>query len=272
LEAERNLLMQLEGVERRSIDRVSASGIFKGLTAEALEAGAQRAIRSGQVQLRAGVHDFLLLLQNSCKDALADGVHGISIDILSVNWSQRFISGCLKTAVPELQTKTPRYGLTKHKQAETNLTSVKAEHENGCSTNIYSNELQGIEQGRASTGVLCAKGDHKIISSADKFAYLHTLRKTNPHTGKYVSIVYVGDSRTDLECIMAAELGICIRDDPMTSSQTELRDTLQRLGVECQHIRKWNAADQGSVVWARDFTEIVSVFQQIEHWLREYRE
>jgi 2-hydroxy-3-keto-5-methylthiopentenyl-1-phosphate phosphatase len=242
LEAERKLLKQLEDVEWRSIKRLSASRIFEGLTADAVEAGAERAMGSGQVQLRTGVQDFLQLAQR-LQNPDRTGAESVRIDVLSVNWSQRFIAGCLRAAAPNIKTRTPTSVHAKDKETQ-------GKNDGSTEICIYSNELQGIERGGSSTGVVCADGDAKIISSSVKLAYLESLR------GSALPVVYVGDSCTDLECIIAAELGICIRDNPMTSSQFKLKDALQRLGVECPHIRALDVADQRSVVWAEDFTEI----------------
>ena len=91
-----------------------------------------------------------------------------------------------------------------------------------------------------------------IVSSSDKLRRLEDIRqnaKGNP-------IVYVGDSWTDIECLLAADLGICIRDEPMGSSQRQLAEALERLGVECPRLKERVVGDDGMLFWARDYTEI----------------
>jgi thiamine phosphate phosphatase / amino-HMP aminohydrolase len=45
-------------------------------------------------------------------------------------------------------------------------------------------------------------------------------------------ILYVGDSSTDFDCLIVAELGICVRDEPIAMHQMELKETLERVGIE----------------------------------------
>ena len=75
--------------------------------------------------------------------------------------------------------------------------------------------------------------------------------------------VYIGDSWTDIESLLAADLGICIRDDPMGSSQRKLAEALERLSIPCPRLRDWEQNDEPSVVWVSDFGEIMD---WIETW------
>lgn len=88
-------------------------------------------------------------------------------------------------------------------------------------------------------------------------------------------IVYLGDSPTDLGCLLNADLGICVRDGDgdgdgkgaggMTSEQKALRGVLDRVGVDCRWIgelegRKGAVGEEGEwkgrLWWARDFDEV----------------
>ncbi|KAF2134210.1 hypothetical protein P153DRAFT_280736 [Dothidotthia symphoricarpi CBS 119687] len=221
VEDEKRLLKALKPVEQRSLDRVSASGIFEGLTGELLDEGAKKAVMSQQVELRWGFVDFLRDVQTRITR------QGDVLNLLSVNWSRRFIASSLEAANVCLDPKI-----------------------------IFANELEGIEASRSSNGHISPEGDMKIISSDDKLRYMERLRRTNSKSGKTIPIVYVGDSWTDIECLLAADLGICMRNEPVGSSQKKLTEALQRLGVRCPHIRDLGEADEWGVVWARDFTEI----------------
>ncbi|KAF2790702.1 hypothetical protein K505DRAFT_250597 [Melanomma pulvis-pyrius CBS 109.77] len=214
---ERKLLWDLEVVEQRSIDRVSAAEIFKDVTGTDLYVGAARAVERRDVQLRSGSSDFLhyLYMRMSRQDQLPKNTRG-----LEQNAPFRM--------------------------------------------DVYANELEGVEEGSQSTGKVCAKGSHAIMSSRDKMTYLQCLRKTSPYTMRPVPVVYVGDSWTDFECLLAAELGICIRDDPMTSSQRTLADSLKRLDIRCPNILEWENVDEWSIIWARDFIEIREWAEKIE--------
>ncbi|ORY12084.1 HAD-like domain-containing protein [Clohesyomyces aquaticus] len=126
---------------------------------------------------------------------------------------------------------------------------------------IYANELEGMSRNFSSgmeynSGLLGTERTNTINTSHDKLTYLQRIRKVSPWTMKPIPIVYVGDSWTDFECLLAADLGICIRDGPMNSAQKKLHDSLQRLGIKCPHLRDYKTVDEWGVVWARDFREI----------------
>lgn len=147
-----------------------------------------------------------------------------TLDLLSVNWSRHFISLCLKAA------------------------SVPVDKDS-----IYANELDGIESDRVSRGKISPKGHSEmtIVSSSDKLDYMTRLKEQAESP-----VVYVGDSWTDIECLFAADLGICIRDSPICSSQRKLAERLENLGIHCPHLSEWSKADEWSVAWARDFADI----------------
>ena len=225
VQGDSNLLRTLESVEQASLNRVSSSGIFAGLTRKLIEEGAKSVITSRKVDLRKGFANFLHHTESRGHDDL---------DLLSVNWSRHFISSCLSAGEVYVDQKA-----------------------------IYSNELDGIERDLVSTGRISLDEDAemKIISSGDKLEQLVRLRRSdfessNESHSSRKPIIYVGDSWTDIECLLDSDLGICIRDDPMGSSQKKLAERLQSLGVNCPHLYDCREADKWQVVWAKDFTEI----------------
>ncbi|KAF2740514.1 hypothetical protein EJ04DRAFT_424959 [Polyplosphaeria fusca] len=221
IDGEVKLLKALEDVERNSVARVSASGIFRDLDSAALHLGAKQAVQEGRVQMRKGWNDFLMFIEsrNDSTDRLVDRV-----DIISVNWSQRFIASCLRAAG------------------------------GGRSLKIYANELEGLSEDVLSTGVIGSKSTHTIISSGDKREYMGYLTRQ----AGALSTIYVGDSWTDFECLMDATVGICVRDTPMTSSQKKLDEAFQRLGISCPHIDQLKevSGKRCTIAWVKDFNEI----------------
>ncbi|KAJ8115940.1 hypothetical protein OPT61_g2520 [Boeremia exigua] len=227
VEDEKQLLRALKSVEQASLDRVSSSGIFAELTRELLKHGAKDVIESKKTEIRTGFTKFLHFSQNRTHDGL---------DLLSVNWSRHFIDCCLRVA-----------GAPVHRSS------------------IYANELDGIECDTVSNGNIESGLGAKmsIISSGDKLDYMNRLRRQHCESRSIrldsgIPVVYVGDSWTDIECLLEADLGICIRDEPLGSSQKKLAERLQGLGVHCPHLSAWSEADEWQVVWARDFDEITS--------------
>ena len=227
IQEDSNLLRALESVEQASLNRVFSSGIFAGLTGRLIEEGARRVITSKKVELRKGFANFLHHTESRSHDDL---------HILSVNWSRHFISSCLRAVEVYMDREA-----------------------------IHANEFDGIERGLISTGKISPDEDAemKIISSGDKLEHLARLRKLDCElSGEIICpkkpVVYVGDSWTDIGCLLDSDLGICIRDDPMGSSQKKLAERLQNLDVNCPHLHDWRRADKWQVVWAKDFTEIQS--------------
>ncbi|KAF2744077.1 hypothetical protein M011DRAFT_470740 [Sporormia fimetaria CBS 119925] len=265
---ERKLLSDMAKVEQRSINRVSASGIFEGLTWDIVECGAKEALRSGEVQLRAGAEAFLRHVgaREDPHTRVLD-----EVDVLSVNWSACFIMYCLSAGLTEgrksflfpfpnekgVRRRAP-FGTMRSRNAQHLRTSQRGSlaEGRGLLMSIYSNELQGISRDEVSTGELCDGDSPIVISSPDKLGQLHDMRRLHPCSLKPMQVAYVGDSRTDFECLLAADLGVCIRDDPMTSSQRALKDSLGRLRIRCPHIQDHVDCDEWGVVWVRDFVEL----------------
>lgn len=230
IDDERKLLRDLRIVEQRSLDRVFAAQIFTDITREQIEKGAKKAIELGEVALRPGFLEFFNSISTSTSDSDPHGAQS-TFHILSVNWSRHFIATCLST---------------------TNI-HIDPAH-------ILANELDGISSSTPtpSTGEISPAGSKhsmKIISSSDK---LHQLRAIKAQSGG--SFVYIGDSWPDIECLIDADVGICIRDEEMGSSQRKLAEALERLGIGCVRLGSEEAdgRERGKegVVWARDFVEI----------------
>lgn len=225
---ERKLLLVLEAVEQRSIDRVIDSGLFNDLTPQHIKSGADKAMSTKQIQLRYGYLDFENHLRSrNARYGPEDEDQDIR-NFLSVTWCRFLIASCLDvSSVDPLSL-----------------------------GQIYANEL---EDGIITRARVNPEG--KIISSNDKLKTMKRLQQWfEPKP-----VVYVGDSWTDLECLLAADLGICMQDDPISSTQRKLAEALERLNVHCPHIREWESVDEHRVVWVRDFDEIRAWVSEVDH-------
>jgi phosphoglycolate phosphatase-like HAD superfamily hydrolase len=218
VEGEKKLLGDLKVVEQRSLDRVFKARIFEDVTRGVVEEGAERAVRGGELRLRDACVEFL-------KSVLASGED--TLHVLSVNWSRHFIASCFKAAGVLVDPAV-----------------------------ILANELEGIEDGRPSTGEISPDGSMKIVTSGDKLRYLEQMRQQGN-----ARIVYVGDSWPDIECLLAADVAICIRDEPVGSSQRKLAEALERIGVPCPRMLDHGGRGQSQVVWAKDFSEILKLME-----------
>ena len=81
--------------------------------------------------------------------------------------------------------------------------------------------------------------------------------------------VYVGDSVTDLEVLLAVDVGVCMRGEEGEEVGRELMGVLEWVGVECRWIGEWGlnggvgrvegegeGERKKGLWWARDFEEV----------------
>jgi hypothetical protein len=248
IDQERDLLAHLESVEFRSLQRVYDSQVFSGLTRQQIEDGARNAVFTGKVQLRNGFADFFHYLHQRrqvphAQPDFAERESPESFHILSVNWSEVFISSCLRNfRVP--------------------IGSLPLFDPNHIFPRIICNELAYIHEtlpaDKPSTGSIVPA----VVTSSQKVCALDDIVKACG-----TPVVYIGDSWTDYECLIGADLGICMRDEPMTESQLQLHNALGRAGVIPQRLADVYAGEYlysgrkmkgvGRVVWVRDFHEIL---------------
>lgn len=227
-------LASLTDVEVRSVKRAQDAGIFTRVTDDDIRMGAEHAIRSNKIQLRDGWKDIFAMVGHPGNDM----ANLSPVSIISVNWSGTFIRACLSAALEEFP---PRKGTAD-------------------SIQIFSNHLQPDPSGGDSE-------DPGIRTSADKLDAFQRLRDSGSGP-----IFYVGDSPTDFDCLVAADVAFCVRDEPMGSGQAELNESLERVGVHVARLDldAWDKdrrelAAQGAekesnkvVWWVKDLGEVVS--------------
>lgn len=155
---------------------------------------------------------------------------GGSIGLISANWSAVWIRQCLYHA---------------------SRVDVREILKN---LRIYANEIVDLDKPGGASGEIIKT---MINTSRDKG---RVLRERRQEIGDGV-ILYVGDSPTDLEALTTADIGIIIRDDPITSGQKELADICERLQVPVRGIDEFVqfVQNQKSIClwWARDFEHIL---------------
>jgi 2-hydroxy-3-keto-5-methylthiopentenyl-1-phosphate phosphatase len=228
LQEEFSWLESLTAIERASVQRVEAAGIFASVTTEDIQAGAKDSLTRQETQLRPGLKELLQRLHET----------GGYVSIISVNWSSEFIKAFLRKTMAVEGWKSP-------------------------SIAVYANEI--ISDGNGRLNRHFADDDRGIWTAGDKKRVL--VEALNPQEqsvgGKSV---YVGDSATDLDCLLFVDIGICIRGEFMDDGQKALSDTLARLKIPCRWIGEYREAYEGNekplksfpqvLWWARDFQEI----------------
>jgi hypothetical protein len=242
LEQERQWLSSLMSIENKSVHRVESSGMFKHVKASHVDYIAASSIKSGDLQLRSNWNSLVYTLLSSPSN---------KISILSVNWSARFIRQSLLSASSNLTF------------PENEILSSYVQ-----TMDIDANEIFNLDHTNGSDGRLSKDSSTDIRTSADKLFRLPLRCQENlngfvstqgPAEQEDEIVVYIGDSATDLEALLAADVGICIRDDPMGSSQQELSDTLQRIGVSIRHIDEGIDVKQDTdhiIYWTHGFNQV----------------
>jgi hypothetical protein len=229
-------LESLSSVETSSAERVERSGFFTGVTHSDVSITAKNLVENGNVILRPGWHELFLRAQEDSRPGLIS-----NISILSVNWSESFIRTTLKAAAESSAADGGMQSFIDHLP-------------------IAANDLSDLHQPEGSSGRL-ADADHAVIrTSLDK---LHNFASREGFFN-----IYVGDSATDFDCLLAADLGICIRDDPMGSSAKILSETMSRVGHDVQHvdnIKVWQelSTSKSNILWAQDLKEIVDLLDRL---------
>ncbi|KAL8949854.1 MAG: hypothetical protein Q9222_004071 [Ikaeria aurantiellina] len=227
-------LESMKDIERKSFARVRDAGVFRDVTLEDVHRTAVKAVKDGEVVMRKGW------------DKLLEGMSGKGgiekVGIVSVGWSREFIRGCLAAACASA-------GI------------------DGEEVDVRANEIIGDDDqplGREPGEYARVRRD-ELWTARDKHAAMEEMAGAD----KEERIVYVGDSATDLECLLAADIGICVRNEGGTSAkQGELEATLRRVGVNCQWIGHMASSDleqklnssvgqrTKALWWARDFTDL----------------
>ena len=183
--AERKTLAQeieyyrnLSGVENRSFERVSKSGLFRNISNDAWEAFGRDVVGDGRVIIREGFGDFIKEVEK------LGGLWGV----VSVNLCNHFIRGVLASAGVDI-TKV----------------EIRANHpdENGI---LFGPETK---KGRP----VMATSDAKLASM--KHMEDSWTSKTGAH---FTQSVYLGDSGTDVECLTEkGTIGVVIAENQDSS-------------------------------------------------------
>jgi hypothetical protein len=244
-------LASLSAVENRSIKRVEAAGIFKAVREEDIRRAGHDAIANRTIELRNG---FMDLLSHIFGDKLAEDGSSIELSVLSVNWSALFIRSCLERSVEIARGLEPQLG---RPQPDHRVEIIQR-------LLIRANEIQGIGTEEGSSGLLSPSAGSGIRTSRDKLYLLQELRETTKSI-----IIYIGDSATDFDALIYADIGICIRNEPMGTSQKELADTLQRVGIPARPLdsvtsHQIETKDSKKFVWcARDLEQVARLIPRI---------
>ena len=205
--AEAAFLASLLPVERASIERIESAGIFAGLRPDDIARAA-----ATTAPVRAGFWQDLC-----CGQVLGAGG---AVDILSVNWSRVWIQSSLLAAI---STPSPS-------PSSPPLSSQGSECKRFSSQiGIYCNDLVVCASTGLTTGQMTREpvlgGNVGIWTAEHKEKMMeHLVKKRRVAAEEEALTVYVGDSSTDLLCLLKADVGLVVGDG--------LDGTCARIGVK----------------------------------------
>jgi 2-hydroxy-3-keto-5-methylthiopentenyl-1-phosphate phosphatase len=226
LEQEVAYQRSLKDVEHRSFDRVSTSGIFRGISEAEWEEDGRNAVRAGNVSIRNGFKRFVELIEASqCRWA-----------VVSVNFSRSFIMGVLQEALERESLDVP----------------------------ILSNssDIDGILKGPSFVDV-DSTSERAVMATSDEklnaLEYLLNQLKLPP----YRAVFYFGDSGTDIECLTRNDTtGVVVSED----GESSLMRTLSKIERRPESINKMHAEESDereAIYWTRDFEEFRNMWPNI---------
>ena len=244
-------LDSLEAVERSSIKRIEKRGLFKDVRwtnndISVFEEHAKGVVQKHEVTIRKGVGDLI-------ESGIANG----ACDIVSVNWSAHWMRCVLREA---LEQKYELKGLTV-------IANEIAGDGSGMLSRLKSTENGGYEvfwdKSISTTDTDNLDLSHGIWTSGHKAMIMQAIMNQKDNRQDWVS-VYVGDSNTDLQCLMQADVGICIRDEELTPEQQGLSSTLERLRIPYFGLEQFrteclaaaNTIREKNLWYARDMAQI----------------
>ncbi|KAI0888636.1 haloacid dehalogenase-like hydrolase-domain-containing protein [Annulohypoxylon maeteangense] len=210
-------LRDLKTVEKRSLVRINACALFRGIGDEAFRDAGRRLVEEGTVRLRDGFAEFVAKRR----------AEGWRVWVLSVNWSSAFIEGACG-------------GL----EGVEVISNDVREDGSIAGPGVLNTHLEDVRS--------CAVvGEQRnLTNSRDKLDAMEAVLAAEGLSTK--PSVYFGDSTTDLECLLAADRGYVISD----KDDSSLLETLRRIGKEVPHVRDRDQSTAGKLAWTSNYEDI----------------
>ncbi|OIW35602.1 hypothetical protein CONLIGDRAFT_63908 [Coniochaeta ligniaria NRRL 30616] len=200
-------------IERQSVELINGYRLFQNLPPQALYKAAQYNMAEtseNRIEIRNGFGDLLKYLTAKKSE----------VTVLSVNWSEDWIKGCICPHNLNVISNTIRYG-----------------------------RIQG-------PGPKLTDDPHGLLlTGGHKLMAMNAARDRLPNLGAGLTYVYIGDSKTDLPCMLECDKAILMVDEDPAIKPNFVATALTAMGHQVQHISQ--VGPDFRFAWAKDFTEIL---------------
>jgi 2-hydroxy-3-keto-5-methylthiopentenyl-1-phosphate phosphatase len=200
-------------IERQSVELINGYRIFENLPPHVMYKAAQSMLSKDSkhhIEIRDGFGDLLKYLAAKKSE----------VTVLSVNWSDDWIKGCISPHKLNVISNTIRYGRIQGPGPK--LT----DDPNG----------------------LMLTGGHKLMA-------MNAARDRLPNLGAGRTYVYIGDSKTDLPCMLECDKAIIMVDEDPAVKSNFVVNALTAMGHQVNHISQVD--ENFRFAWTQDFTEIL---------------
>ena len=215
-------------LELESVERLNACGIFSNTVSHELYEAGCMGVNGGKVKIRSGFAPLLDFMRRE----------RMSLTVLSVNWSDDWIMGCLRQW-PHL--------------AQVDLVS------------------NHISRGARITGppFKISTPDGLLLTGANKLEAMRATQKRIPALGDGMTFVYIGDSTTDLPCMLACDHAIVmVNEAPSPLRPNFVIDAIQAIH-RCEVKNVKQSDSNFRFAWARDMIEVQEGIKILERLHRE---
>lgn len=195
-------LASIDAVERASVARVEEGGLFDGVTATEIEE------RARSVRFRTGWEQVAEYLRD--REGQGSG-SGVESHIISVGWSARFIRAALAQPPSSLPPSIPRSVHANEVEMDTA----------GKGTGRLTKSITEPDRAQGQS----PEGHGGIRTGIHKREEMRAIVRDYLQRGGTGKTVYVGDSNTDLPCLLEADVGLLI------GGSESARKTCERVGV-----------------------------------------
>lgn len=258
-------------IEHASFQRGVQAFTNIGIDSRQIRDEARRAVAEGRVEMRMGWKRLLRMAHEQ------QGLTPVKVSIVSVAWSPDWVIGVLEGDC--MRGKEEKEEEEKSEGENQEGEQEKEENEEGdveadvavdrssmdvrvhvrCN-NVLSpmHSSERIRKGKKREANVGAG----IFVASDKLTVMQELKAAHSTDGEEAWTIYIGDSLTDIECLLAAEVGIVIRDEEtMRSEQEQLKKALRSSDISTYHIGDFGGIQIGegetALWWASDFDEVI---------------